>query len=390
MAIFETPAQADAFCALIALGFIAVAIPDYKESKGLPIRKYVRTHSKKQSYILYHDGRTDAEEDVRHAELRTRLAALGVDLSFATQSAGDKPLAPIILGQTDYSVLQGDILGDVRGLVNRLEQAVNVQKGLPLRGAYVGGLFSGDGTAELLDPSILYCYPPEYRDYSKNVEQSYQSAKRVTLAVRDFLDEEFQNGACSRNDRSTLRRADPLPKRTPMPESTENANLFASIHGMTQSIFHYGGTSDVSKVNMELALSEDTSKVASCIPCSMFMWANGVPATATHFGRGDNWNFPSGVVVEMKKCTGPNDDWTLRGLPNVRNWMHLVWASYDAGLKCLTEYFGKTGSAPSAAMAHALGLSGQETYNKIPLMFLEALTFESSFLNKMLNTLPAV
>lgn len=175
-----------------------------------------------------------------------------------------------------------------------------------------------------------------------------------------------------------------------MPETTENANLFASIHGMTQSIFHYGGTIDSSKVNMELALSEDTSKVASCIPCSMFMWANGVPATATHFGRGDNWNFPSAVVREMKKCAGPNDGGALRGLPSVRNWMNLVWVSYDAGSRCLTEYFGKAESAPSAAMAHALGLNGQETYNKIPLMFLEALTFESSFLNKMLNVLPAV
>ena len=188
MAIFETPAQADAFCALIALGFITVAIPDYQAPEGLPIREYMRTRSKKQSYILYHDGRTDAEEDARHAELRTRLAALGVDLSFATQEAGDKSLAPVIFGQTDLSVLQGDILENARGLVNRLELDVNGAKSLPLRGAYVGGLLSGVDKVELLNPSILYCYTPEYREYSENVEQSYQSAKRVTEAVQDFLD----------------------------------------------------------------------------------------------------------------------------------------------------------------------------------------------------------
>ena len=390
MAIFETPAQADAFCALIALGFITVAIPDYQAPEGLPIREYMRTRSKKQSYILYHDGRTDAEEDARHAELRTRLAALGVDLSFATQEAGDKSLAPVIFGQTDLSVLQGDILENARGLVNRLELDVNGVKSLPLRGAYVGGLFSGADTAELLDPSILYCYPPEYRNYSDTVEQSYQSAKCVTEAVQDFLDEEFKGGACSKKGGSILRRAVSLPRRTPMPESTENAKLFGSIHGMTQSMIHYGRSADSRQVNMELALSEDTNKVASCIPCSIFMWANGIPATATHFGRGDNWNFPFPIFEEIKKCAGPDDDQVLRGRPDVRNWMNLVWASYDAGRTCLTKYFGRTGSAPSAAIAHALGLNGQETYNKIPLMFLEALTFESSFLNKMLATLPAV
>ena len=48
------------------------------DSLGNALRALVGLFSKKQSYILYHDGRTDAEEDARRAELRTRLAALGV------------------------------------------------------------------------------------------------------------------------------------------------------------------------------------------------------------------------------------------------------------------------------------------------------------------------
>ena len=47
-----------------------------------------------------------------------------------------------------------------------------------------------------------------------------------------------------------------------MPESTKNAKLFGSIHGMTQYMIHYGGSADSSQVNIELALSEDTNKVA--------------------------------------------------------------------------------------------------------------------------------
>ena len=68
----------------------------------------------------------------------------------------------------------------------------------------MGRIFSGADTAELLDPSILYCYPPEYRNYSDTVEQSYQSAKCVTEAVQDFLDEEFKGGACSKKGDSIL------------------------------------------------------------------------------------------------------------------------------------------------------------------------------------------
>ncbi len=56
-----------------------------------------------------------------------------------------------------------------------------------------------------------------------------------------------------------------------MPESTENAKLFGSIHGMTQSIIHCGRSADSSQINMEPALSDDTNKAASCIPCSIFM-----------------------------------------------------------------------------------------------------------------------
>ncbi len=390
MAIFETPEQADALCTLISVGFIAAAVPNYRKPEDFPARTYAKTSSQRQTYIIYHDGQKDQEEDARHAELQARLDALGVPLSFAVQSAGDKPRAPVIFGQTGRSVLQGDILENARGLVNRLELDVNGAKSLPLRGAYVGGLLSGVDKVELLNPSILYCYTPEYREYSENVEQSYQSAKRVTEAVQDFLDEEFKGNACSKKGSSILQRAGSLPERTPMPESTEKAKLFGSVHGMTQSMIHYGRSADSSKVNLELALSGDTNKVASCIPCSIFMWANGVPAAATHFGRGDNWNFPLPIFEEIRMCTGPDDDRVLGGRTDVKNWMNLVWDSYDVGRAHLTQYFKRTETIPSEALSHALNLTGKEAYGKIPLMFLEALTFEGSFLDKLLNTLPAV
>ena len=34
------------------------------------------------------------------------------------------------------------------------------------------------------------------------------------------------------------------------------------------------------------------------VPCSIFTTSNGTPPNYTHFGRGDNWNFPDTVKSE--------------------------------------------------------------------------------------------
>ncbi len=166
-------------------------------------------------------------------------------------------------------------------------------------------------------------------------------------------------------------------------ERPTGSDLFASVHGMTQSIIHYYGNGDPNKVNIELALSKDTCKVASCIPCSLFMWSNGTPATATHFGRGDNWNFPPKAFAQMRMCPNSKDLTPLSGYPCVQGWMQHVWSAYDAGRAC---FAGKPGSWISEDLGFALRLED----DKIPQMFLEALTFESSFLSKMLHTLEGV
>lgn len=367
MGIFDTPKQADALCTVIALGFIISSKDELKN----------------HSYIIYQEGTQNDAEHRRYLQLQAKLAKLKIPLSFKTQDAAEKSSQPVILGQTDYSVLQGDVLGKIRDLLNRLETEVNEQKKIPLRGAYIGGGFFADGKAELLEPSILYCYAPEYRTVSQEVEDSYQNAKRVTEAVQTFLEKEFSEGSRMKKDGSILYRASLRPLSTPMPDSTQKTSLFGSIHGMTQSMIHYISNADTSKVSMELALSADTCKVASCIPCSIFMWANGKPATATHFGRGDNWNFPSLAFQKLRMCSGPDGLTPLAGYPYVKNWIEHVWKAYDAGNAC---FAGKPESWFSEDLAFALHL-GRE---KIPQMFLEALTFEGSFLDKMLSTLKNV
>lgn len=376
MGILNSQEQADALCTVIALGFIV-------SSKG---------ELKKHSYIIYQEDKDDAEECRRHLQLQAKLAALtGTEdlFAFQTQLPDDKARRPVILAQTDRSALQGEVAEDETVILNRLERRVHEFSKIPLRGAYVGGLLSV-GSAELLDPSILYWYKPDYRalppDESeeaagRRIEAAYSNALSVTETVQDFLGSVFSEGQTLKYGGTLIRRPGERPLGANPPDRPTGAELFASVHGMTQSIIHYSGNSDPNKVNMELALSRDTCKVASCIPCSLFMWANGTPATATHFGRGDNWNFPPRAFEQLRKCSG--DLAPLAGYPYVKNWVEHVWRAYDAGRAC---FDGKPASWISEDLVFALQLRREE----IPQMFLEALTFESSFLNKMLGTLKDV
>lgn len=376
MGTLDTQEKADALCTVIALGFII-------HSKSI---------NPQNTYIVYQENPNDDSEYQQHLKLQKKLARLAnvKDLfALEIQSPNDKPRHPIILAQTKHSAVQGDIAAELLPLFQRLEREVNEFEkkeaaGIPLRGAYIGGLLTVE-SAELLDPSILYCYDPRHREFPpdqlgetqrRQVETSFRNAEAVTKTVEQFLGSVFPKGRTMTSDRALLRQSDNRPLSADMSDKPTGSQLFASVHGMTQSIVHYYANGDNAKVNIELALSRDTRKVASCIPCSIFMWANGTPASATHFGRGDNWNFPSYVLRQIKNCS---DAGRLEP-PCVQNWVACIKEAYMIGKTCFTEY---SASWDSKGVNYALNLRLEE----IPLMFLEALTFESSFLSKMLRTL---
>jgi hypothetical protein len=59
-------------------------------------------------------------------------------------------------------------------------------------------------------------------------------------------------------------------------------------HGMIQAIykaFHLGPGC----VPYEIAVGKKTRKLASCLPCTLFMMALGYPPTSIHLGRGESW-----------------------------------------------------------------------------------------------------
>ena len=59
-------------------------------------------------------------------------------------------------------------------------------------------------------------------------------------------------------------------------------------HGMIQAIYKAYSLGP-SCAPYEIAVGDQTTKMASCVPCTLFMLAQGYPPTSTHLGRGESW-----------------------------------------------------------------------------------------------------
>ncbi|NOK12998.1 hypothetical protein, partial [Corallococcus exercitus] len=86
------------------------------------------------------------------------------------------------------------------------------------------------------------------------------------------------------------------------PAPQRGHDICAYTHGMIQAIYdvHFQKlANDLSPTKKtpynpgtpyEIAVGKDTTKLASCFPCSIFMEATGHPASSTHLGRGESWS----------------------------------------------------------------------------------------------------
>lgn len=66
------------------------------------------------------------------------------------------------------------------------------------------------------------------------------------------------------------------------------ADVIAYTHGMIQAIYKSYSLGP-SCTPYEIAVGAVTTKMASCLPCTLFMVAQGYPPTSIHLGRGESW-----------------------------------------------------------------------------------------------------
>ncbi|MDE7252403.1 MAG: hypothetical protein K2O32_05600 [Acetatifactor sp.] len=356
---------ADTLCTIIACGFMSLA-GNQTTFIYETVPKEDTTRMTGEKAAEYQKRVDKMNQDIsRHEDLARRLSGIVPQVRFKPQQA--KKEFPFIFAKSDYlpdSVAEG-LVGELQATVDCLERSVNK---LPseLPGAYIGGL-STISSLELCGGSDLYQYAPEYRTDAQTMHSTLSDSYNKAVDVSNTLANALEN---FRYPTKGIHWG-AMPMKY-VAKGCDEGKIFASVHGMTRSINYYHANSDKSKVYLELALGRGTCKVASCIPCSIFMFANGHPATATHMGRGDNWNLPEG----LRKALYENS--TQYVMVNV--WRQVVNDCYAEGIKLLAgnpfvEDWKKEYTDHSWA-------------GQIPKLFLEALTYESSFMDKMCGVLP--
>ena len=82
-----------------------------------------------------------------------------------------------------------------------------------------------------------------------------------------------------------------------------SGDLVGYTHGMIQAIYKAYSLGP-SCVPYEIAVGSQTKKMASCVPCTLFMVAQGYPPTSTHLGRGESW----APLYEPYNPNGKEDD----------------------------------------------------------------------------------
>lgn len=123
------------------------------------------------------------------------------------------------------------------------------------------------------------------------------------------------------------------------PPPTPNKDIVGYTHGLPQAIydvhFHKRANDTGPKKTpynpgtpYEIAVGKQTTKLASCFPCSVFMEATGHTASSTHLGRGESW---SPLYPPANPTTTQHQAWQE---------CNTLWQGYcktiiDAGLRCL-------------------------------------------------------
>jgi hypothetical protein len=76
--------------------------------------------------------------------------------------------------------------------------------------------------------------------------------------------------------------------KMPFAGNVTNADIATYVHGMIQAIYK-AYTLGPSCVPYEIAVGDKTKKMASCLACTLFMYASEYPPTSTHLGRAESW-----------------------------------------------------------------------------------------------------
>jgi hypothetical protein len=364
MAKFLTKDIADALCTVITLGFIK-----YNATS--------RLFGNQKTEFQYSET---TEKNVKNHDAFTQfIKKLGIELR--VDEAKPKSTMPCIMAKTkkvpNFESAKG-IVEDFWSYITKIsnQSGAKDRDNAPY-GAYIGGM-ANIPTVNIIGPSVLSPYTPVYRENSEGSSGEYQVAKKEIDAAVGILqaDSLLMKSAHSKKILEDCKCCESMLATIGAGKS------FKSYHGMIRAMMEYPPSSNDADVYFEIALGVKTSKVSSCIPCSIFMSANNMAATSTHFGRGDNWAVPD-FTSAISLQTGLKAAWIKAVNDHYTEGLALCLKGYSAISKIgIIKKMDDAIKAEKTLITDPL-----KNLEVIPSIFLEALTFQGPFLEKMAATL---
>lgn len=377
---------ADTLCTIITLGYIAEEVCNLPIPTTSPTIDKLRQGSSVKNKKIHLPVTTiqykkdDDKEKIIYEKVQKLFHRFGVDFEISPSVSQEK-MAYVIAKNHQFGLdTFRQMTAEDGSYFESISQAVAEMRKAP-RGAYIGGKNDLEGI-DIIGPSKLEFGTPQYRDIqpaeAEEIKKAYDAAKKDTNTAINCLSPNWVIPTMSisekRKRKVTLNNLIPLITEE---MDVSKKLIFKSYHGMIQAMITHQAAlcNDKNTFFFEIALGPNTTKVSSCIPCSMFMTSVGMPPISTHLGRGDNWNIPQ---------INPRDFATNI---QTKSWYSNIISYYLFGMHQLETQKKDWYSALSEKMAELEDFMHERTLNDIPMAFLEALTFEDSFTTRIINTL---
>lgn len=257
---------------------------------------------------------------------------------------------------------------DINRILQKYNQMINKVKGSAiLYGAYIGGKYNVvDKVLQLLCPSQLIIKPKNYELDGITYNQLQTKYGENIKTINDIISK-----LKSVKEKYIKLKLDEI-KIVDNEAKITDKDIFGSVHGLINAIIYYNiyNSTDKDSIACELACSDDTTKVGSCVPCSIFASSNKTPANFTHFGRGDYWNLPQ-----------KNEGYNALDMKR-KAWETYVIECFKTGIDIVNKMSGANKAnikkAINAVYNYKTGNIG-----KIPELFLHSLMFEGKFIEKI-------
>lgn len=154
-------------------------------------------------------------------------------------------------------------------------------------------------------------------------------------------------------------------------------------HGMIQAIYKAYALGP-SCVPYEIAVGDQTKKMASCLPCTLFMHSVGYPPTSIHLGSGESWA-PLYEPYNPNGPTEPNERGVIRDLNNAWYARCLEWLTIGLDVLDVAHVTPDHWASRDAVREYLTAHAGEETLGGV--LILDAVTMHDAEVNRVSRTL---